>query len=221
MAPQDSMPPSTGTTPVPLAYARPSVCGPIAGVFRSGKYLNMPCGADLSAYCIHCGAPASGKPRVLRYHPRSNVGTELAEATPEEPIGCAIYIVLLALSAFMAIRESRDAARRLKVTVTVGLCDLHRRRRRRILWAAGIVLLLSVGLFVAGLWVWIAARYRTHDDTTVAQSAMIAGAIFAFLGPLLILTRLQRARIATAGNGRAMIAGAGRPFLDAQATVDS
>jgi len=48
------------------------------------------------------------------------------------------------------------------------------------------------------------------DDTTVAQSVMIAGLIFTFLGPLFVLTRLRTPRLTTAPDGRLLISGAGR-----------
>lgn len=217
---QNSMPAAAVATSIPREYARPGQCGPIAGVIRDGEKLIAPRGADLSAYCIACGGPSAGKPWVLRYVPSDGSAADLAGCA-DEPIGGMIALLFLAVYGVLSATVPRLRARRRALTVIlpVGLCDQHRRQRRRILRAAGVALLLSLGLLLGGLWAWFRARYQTGDDTTVAQTVMIAGGVLAFLGPVLVLTRLRTPTITTAPDGRVLITGAGRDFVDAQNAV--
>jgi hypothetical protein len=209
--PQDAMPAPAGARSIPDEGDRAAVCRPIAGVVRSGDELIAARGADLSPYCIHCGVPSAGKPLMLGYIPPNGSTGDLAGCM-DEPAVALIAVLFLAAYAVLGVivprLRSRQQAR--IVAMAVGLCDRHRRRRRRIFWAAGVVLLGSLGLLAGGLWAWFRARYQTGDDTTTAQSLMIAGLVFAILGPVLVLTRLRTPRLTTARDGRVVITGAGR-----------
>jgi len=79
--PQDAMPAPAGATSIPTQGDRAAGCRPIVGVVRSGDELIAGRGADLSAYCIHCGVPSAGKPLVLRYVPPDGSPADLAGCT--------------------------------------------------------------------------------------------------------------------------------------------
>lgn len=220
--PQNATPASDGATSITAQYDRAAVCRPIAGVVRSGDDLIASRGADLSAYCIHCGCASAGKPMVLRYVPTDAGVVDLAGST-DDPIGGLVGLLFLSVSAVLNATVPRLRAwhRAQTLSVAIGLCDRHLRRRRRLLRAAGVALLVSLGLLVGGLWAWIRARYQTGDDTTVALSVMIAGLVFAILGPVLIGSRLRTPRLTAAQGGRVLITGAGQAFVDAQAILAS
>lgn len=181
----------------------------ISGVVRDGDALIVRCGADLSQACIHCGRQATGKPVYVRWS--GNAGAADVPEGGANPIGIALFALVTAL----VVKAARDDARR--VYVTVGLCEAHRRRERRILTAAAVVLVLAIALLAGGLWGRFAALHSpeglTNDFPTMA---IIGGGLAAFLGPVLVLMRLRRPRITSETNGLAVLSGAGRPFLDAQ-----
>lgn len=137
----------------------PSMGMPATGIWRNGKTLVMSKDAVLPDRCVKCNAVTTGrlKRKLSWHHP-------------------AYFILLLAawliyLIVSMVVRK--------RATVLLGLCDEHRAKRRKYIWAT---LLLALG-GVAGFFIAIAAEDGT--PALIGLLLLITSLIFG-----LIVTRV-------------------------------
>ncbi len=111
-------------------YAPPQSSMRAAGTecYRDGKVLVVPRNEGLPERCVKCNAPATmDKPRTFTWH---SSGWYLLIL-----IGLILYVIIAVI-----VRK--------KVKLELGLCDLHRQRRRTLnLTALGLLVFGCVGLF--------------------------------------------------------------------------
>lgn len=149
--------------------------------WRDGKVVVVPAGASLPERCIKCNAPAlMDKPRSFTWH---SPGWYLLLF-----VAIIVYVVVA-----MVVRR--------KVKLAVGLCDVHRKRRRNLTMSALGALLLGGGAFVGAI------KLDNGLFGALAVAALLAAVILA----LLASGTLSPARI---DDSEARFKGCGKAFLD-------
>ena len=153
------------------------------GCRRDGAGVFLPHGSDLPPRCVRCNAPAAAplKSRTLYWH---------------SPWLYLVLLVNLLVYAIVALVVRK------RVEVGVGLCETHRRSRRRDL-AIGLGVLVAgvVGVFVAA-------------SADRAGTALLSGLV-AFVAMVTVVVRTRSVRATRIDDTGARLVGFGRPFLDA------
>lgn len=153
------------------------------GCRRDGAAVLLPRGADLPPRCVRCNAPAAAplKRHTLYWH---------------SPWLYLVLLVNLLVYAIVAI------AVRKRIEVTPGLCESHRRARRRdIAIGLGTLVAGAVGVFVAS----------AADRGGVA---LLSGFI-AFVAMVATVVRARLVRATRIDDAGARLVGFGAAFLDA------
>lgn len=151
------------------------------GCRREGKLLVVPAGASLPERCVKCNAPAiMDKPRSFTWH---SSGWYL--------------LILLALLVYVIV----GMMVRKKVTLAIGLCEAHRKRRRIGQYSALGVMLFGVAAIFAG------AQFDEPPYVALGILALLIAAVVAMsAGRFLSPARID--------DVEARFRGCGKAFLD-------
>jgi hypothetical protein len=133
---------------------------PVDECGRDGKVLIVPAGASLPERCIKCNKPATmDKPRSFSWHSPG-------------------WYLLLLLAVLIYIVVGMTVRR--KVKIAIGLCEVHRRRRRALNWTAIASLLVACAAFFGAAkldvdalgWIGVLALLVTVIVALVASSSL-------------------------------------------------
>lgn len=142
--------------------------GPIdgPGVWVDGDLLVMTKDATLPDRCIRCNAPAHG------YRLRRNLSWHSPAWFLLILVSWLIYLIVA-----LIIRK--------KAMIDVGLCEVHRGRRRRAIAVGWVLGVLGVGLIAWGL-----SRFRHGEAVAVAGVvAILAGLIYGVVGSQVVAVK--------------------------------
>jgi hypothetical protein len=177
-------------------YAAPQTESPLLpaddaerpAVWRDGRLVIIPHGAELPDRCWKCNAPAHGLVlrRQFSWHP-------------------PVYFLILLLGVLpylvVAILVSR------KAKVSLGICDYHLAHRRRNLAVAWTLALAGIGLMIGRTLTITDARISIRLFYIVGIALLVVGILYGIAFATVGTPR----RI---DKHAASISGAGRPFLD-------
>jgi hypothetical protein len=177
--------------PPKLQYYVPAPEGPFTEPFREGNLIVAPLLSTMPNCCFKCARPTSGRPlerKLYWHHPLFYL---LLLGFPFCGAGIVLYVIVVAI-----VRK--------KATTYLFLCATHTTRRRYAVFVTGVLVAVSVALFLSGL-----LNPKIGGEVALSGLALlIPTSVFGMLA-----TRITYAKKIT--DHRVLLAGAGQPFLDA------
>lgn len=147
---------------------------------RDGKLLVVPAGGSLPERCVKCNAPATmDKPRKYAWH------------------GAGWYLfILLAVLIYVIVGMMVQK----KVTLAIGLCETHRKRRRIGRFIALLVMFAGIGAIFTG------AQFEQPAYVALGILALLIAVIVAmWAGRFLSPARIDDAEARFRGCGKAFL----------------